>query len=434
MPTESESNAASTAVAESPPTASLTERFKQIRNFTEELCRPLVTEDYVVQSMQDVSPTKWHLSHTCWFFENFILTVEVPSYQSPDPSYAYLFNSYYVQSGERYSRPHRGFLTRPTVEEVYHYRAHVDRHMVELLETASEDVIQRMAPLVELGLNHEQQHQELLLTDIKHVFSMNPMYPVYRESGSSEESAPTQPIEWVEYAGGVQEIGHTGAGFAYDIEGPPHRVFLEPYKLASRLVTNGDYIEFMEAGGYQNPVLWLSDGWAIVEAQGWEAPIYWEKHDGTWCLFTLSGLREVRKNEPASHISYYEADAYARWAGARLPTETEWEAAAQGVEMNGNFVESKVFHPVPLDHAAAETPAQLFGDLWEWTSSHYSAYPGYKPAESAVGEYNGKFMCNQFVLRGGSCATPQSHIRITYRNFFPATARWQFAGIRLVRD
>ena len=406
----------------------LTQRYTEVRQATHELCSPLETEDYVVQSMPDCSPTKWHLAHTTWFFENFILTPNAPDYRPLDARYGYLFNSYYEAVGERHPRPQRGILSRPTVEETYAYRAHVDEAMQRLLEREPDE---RLTDLVTLGLHHEQQHQELILTDLKHMLSFNALHPVY----AAREIAATRgvpPLGWVDFPGGVEWVGYAGDDFAFDNESPRHRQYLEPFRLGTRLVTNGEYLEFMRDGGYGRPELWLSAGWAAIHEQGWPAPLYWQERDGGWCNFTLTGFRPVADDEPVCHVSYFEADAYARWAGARLPTEAEWEVASQAVPSGGNFVESGAFHP----RAGGNNPGlqQLFGDVWEWTQSDYAPYPGFKTAEGAVGEYNGKFMCNQYVLRGGSCATPLSHIRSTYRNFFPTDARWQFSGIRLARD
>jgi ergothioneine biosynthesis protein EgtB len=399
-------------------------RYAAVRDFSAWLCEPLATEDYVVQSMPDVSPTKWHLAHTSWFFETFVLRPHLPGYRELDPAYAFLFNSYYVQAGERHCRAQRGYISRPTVAEVFAYRRHVDQAMQVLLE----DPPAAVEPLVEMGLHHEQQHQELMLTDIKHVFSVNPLRPVYREAALSP-GAP-QPLEWMTLDGGLCEIGHRGGAFAYDNEGPRHRVWLEPFQLASRLVTCGEYLEFMEDGGYSRADLWLSMGWATAQEQGWTEPFYWERRDGQLWLFTLAGMRPVDPAEPVCHLSYFEADAFARWAGARLPTEAEWEVAAAAAGVSGNFVEQGALHPQPAGGPGLQ---QLFGDVWEWTSSQYTPYPGYTPPPGALGEYNGKFMCNQFVLRGGSCATSASHIRASYRNFFPPDATWQFSGLRLAR-
>lgn len=439
-------------------------RYSSVRRFTEALCEGLEIEDYVVQSMEDVSPTKWHLAHTSWFFETFILRPYLADYRSIDEKYAYLFNSYYMQAGERHCRAQRGYISRPTVTEVFDFRAHVDLAIEKLLSKASVDELRMLEPLFEIGLNHEQQHQELMLTDIKHVFSVNPLRPAYRVQVMPEGIPDSAPMRWLDFDGGVTWIGHDGVGFAYDNEGPRHQVFIQPFALANRLVTNGEFLEFMEDGGYQRPELWLSLGWAMVDAQKWSEPFYWERRDGEWWHFTLGGMRRVDPTEPVGHVSFFEADAYARWAGARLPTEAEWEFAAGMADLTGNFVDRGVLHPQPAaDRAVAETapprqdpgtsrsdgrlpegaskevrrPAallQLYGDLWEWTRSQYEPYPGYRPVEGALGEYNGKFMCNQFVLRGGSCVTSADHIRPTYRNFFPPDATWQFTGIRMARD
>lgn len=416
------------------PNSPLIDNYRTVREFTEALCKPLCTEDYVIQSMPDVSPTKWHLAHTSWFFETFVLSKVNPHYKSPHPQYSYLFNSYYVQVGERHVRSERGLLSRPTVEEVYYYRHHVDRNMLEFLGEADKAEIKEIAPVIETGLHHEQQHQELIVTDIKHVFSINPLRLVYVGRDSPEVSSVPR-MNWVSFSGGVHLIGHEGDGFAFDNELPRHREFLEPFQLASRLVTNGEYLLFMGDDGYGRPELWLSDGWHMVETNGWCAPQYWEKRDESWWNFTLSGVREVDPNEPVCHVSYYEADAYARWVGARLPSESEWEIAASNVQIEGNFVEGGRYHPIALDDKKSNgTLRQMHGDVWEWTRSPYVPYPGYRTLPGALGEYNGKFMSNQMVLRGGSCATPKSHIRKTYRNFFPPSARWQFMGIRLAKD
>ncbi len=415
---------------------SLVEQYKRIRHFSEYLCEPLVAEDYVVQSMPDVSPTKWHLAHVTWFWETFLLATTLPDYASLHPQYAYLFNSYYNSLGQRHSRPKRGLISRPTVKETYQYRAYVDEHVLELLEKLDERQLQEIAPLFVLGLNHEQQHQELLLTDIKHVLSCNPLYPVYKNTQVSplSDTVSLPSLEWITFPEGIYGIGYEGENFAFDNERPRHRQFVQSFQLASRLVTNGEYLTFIEDGGYKNPLLWLSEGWATVQQEQWRAPLYWEKRDDRWYSMTLQGLREVALAEPVCHVSYFEADAYARWADARLPTEGEWEIAAQDLPVEGNFVENDLFQPTPLQSAADGTLKQMYGDVWEWTQSSYSPYPGFKPAPGAVGEYNGKFMCNQYVLRGGSCATALSHIRRTYRNFFPSSAQWQFMGIRLAKE
>jgi len=404
-----------------------------VRSRTEVLCAPLALEDYVVQSMPDVSPTKWHLAHTTWFFETFVLVPHAAGYRVANPDYAFLFNSYYVQAGARHARASRGYISRPTVDNVFGYREYVDSAMAELLTQAGDADLAALQPLVEIGLNHEQQHQELMLTDIKHVLSVNPLRPAYRAATHDAPERVATPARWVAHDGGLQWIGHAGPGFAYDNESPRHRVWLEPFALASRAVTNAEYQEFIADGGYDRAELWLSLGWAEVEAQRWRAPFYWEQRGGEWWMFTLAGLRRVAPDEPVCHVSYFEADAYARWAGCRLPTEAEWEHAAVSQAIAGNFVESERYHPVAAGDAG-EGPQQIYGDVWEWTQSSYAPYPGFRTAAGALGEYNGKFMCNQYVLRGGSCATPVSHIRPTYRNFFPPGATWQFSGIRLARD
>ena len=414
----------------------LATRYQQVRRFSENLCQPLTIEDYVIQSMPDVSPTKWHLAHTSWFFETFVLAPLTPGYRSPHPQYSYLFNSYYVGAGERHCRPQRGLLSRPTVEEVYRYRAHVDEHMLTLLERLDASQLTEMFPIVKLGLHHEQQHQELLLTDIKHVFSVNPLRPAYAAQPQPQGNSGRAPaLQWRAYPEGLYWLGHTGTSFIFDNEAPQHRVFLEAFQLATRLVTVGEYLAFMTDGGYTRPELWLSEGWQTVQTHAWQAPLYWEQHNGHWWLMTLTGPRQIDENEPVCHVSYYEADAYARWAGARLPTEAEWEIAAAEAPMDGNFVERHTWHPTPWTGPDSSSPlTQMFGDVWEWTQSPYAPYPGYRPVAGTLGEYNGKFMCNQFVLRGGSCATSITHIRPTYRNFFPAHARWQFMGLRLAKD
>lgn len=412
------------------PTLDLASRYRAVRQRTEHLCATLQKEDYVVQTMEDVSPTKWHLAHTTWFFETFLLRAHAASYREFHPRYAYLFNSYYVQAGERHCRDKRGYLSRPTVSEVFAYRAYVDEHMVRLIEHSDEPARAVLAPLVEVGLNHEQQHQELLLTDIKHVLSVNPLRPVFREIEGRPEH-PIPPLVWHAFDEGLYEIGHDGEGFAFDNEGPRHRVYVQPFELASRLVTCGEYLDFIRDGGYERPELWLSMGWATVRERGWREPFYWEPDgQGGYVHFTLTGERPVDPDEPACHLSYFEADAFARWAGARLPTEAEWEVAAQTASLGGSYVDAGWMHPV---RASGEGIVQLFGEVWQWTRSQYEPYPGYAPVEGALGEYNGKFMCNQFVLRGASCATSRSHARHTYRNFFPPDACWQFTGLRLAR-
>ena len=411
----------------------LADRYPAVRSFTTALASPLAPEDQLVQSMPDASPTKWHLAHTTWFFETMVLAPFTPAYRPVDPRYAYLFNSYYEVLGARQPRPRRGAITRPTLDEVHEYRTRVDASMAALLGgEAVGDAGLRFR--TELGLQHEQQHQELVLTDAHHGLWTNPVRPPYRSEGAPATPGPAAPLRWLEHPGGLVEIGHEGDGFAFDNESPRHRVHLEPFALASRPVTAGEYRAFIDDGGYRRPDLWLSDGWACMAAEGWEAPLYWERRDGGFFEFTLSGPRPVEDGAPVGHLSYYEADAFARWAGARLPTEAEWEVWAAGVPVEGNFAESGLLCPAPAPAGGAgDGPSQMFGDVWEWTASAYLPYPRFRPFPGELGEYNGKFMCNQMVLRGGSCLTPRSHIRATYRNFFPAAARWQMSGVRLAR-
>ena len=409
---------------------SLHSRYQQIRETTLELTRPFSVEDQMLQSMPDASPAKWHLAHTTWFFETFILSAQVSGYRPFDPRYKRLFNSYYKQLGSHPLRGSRGLMSRPSLEEVHAYRAWVDDALLHYLEGADGD--EQSAGLIELGLNHEQQHQELILTDLKHGLWSMPLGPEGVSRPRAVNSSP--PLEWFGFDGGVHTIGYGGEAFAFDNEGPRHQVLLQPFRLASRLVTNDEYLEFMRDDGYLRPELWLSDGWDCVCAQAWNSPLYWERADGggPWLEFLFSGRQEVDRAAPVCHVSYYEADAYARWRNARLPREEEWEVAAAQLPSSttGTFLEDRVVHPRPAPGSGLQ---QMFGDVWEWTSSPYVAYPGFQPAPGVIGEYNGKFMCNQFVLRGGSCATPASHIRASYRNFFPPHARWQFMGIRLAK-
>jgi ergothioneine biosynthesis protein EgtB len=408
----------------------LAPRYRAIRAATEALAAPLSAEDCALQSMPDASPVKWHLAHTSWFFETFLLSECLPGSRAVDPLYRMLFNSYYNAVGARHPRPLRGLISRPGLAQVLAYRKHVDMHLALLLELQPAEPL---GQLIELGLQHEQQHQELILTDLKHLFSHNPLRPVYRAAAAPARREALQ-LRWQDYPGGIHHLGHDGEGFCFDNERPQHRVLVEAFELASRPVSNGDYLAFIADDAYSRPELWLSDAWDVVGTQGWRAPLYWEECDGEWLQFTLAGLRPVDPAEPVTHVSYYEANAYAQWAGYRLPTEAEWEIAAASLPIDGNFAESGRLHPLPPPSANGSAPQQMFGDVWEWTQSAYSPYPGYRPAAGAVGEYNGKFMVNQYVLRGGSCATPQAHMRATYRNFFPPTARWQFSGIRLARD
>ena len=402
----------------------LWDQYHEIRSTTLRITQPFSAEDLMLQSMPDASPAKWHLAHTTWFFETFILSAYVPQYKPFDPRFKQLFNSYYKQLGSHPYRGARGLMSRPSLHEIHTYREHVDAAMLRYLENADENT----ASLVEIGLNHEQQHQELILTDMKHALWSMPLHPGRINQPRAITSAV--PMQWLAFDGGIYKIGHHGAGFAFDNEGPRHEVLLLPFRIASRLVTNAEYLEFMNDGGYRRPELWLSDGWDTVCAQAWKSPLYWEENNGDWLEFTFAGSRELDSAAPVCHISFYEADAYARWSGSRLPCEEEWEIAAARAPSAGTLLESGRLHPQP---ASGEGLQQMFGEVWEWTSSPYIAYPGFAPAEGAIGEYNGKFMCNQFVLRGGSCATPSTHIRATYRNFFPPHARWQFMGIRLAQ-
>jgi ergothioneine biosynthesis protein EgtB len=409
------------------------ESFEAVRRETEALAANLTPEDQAIQSMPDVSPTKWHLAHTTWFFETFILGRLDRGYPAFDPAFAYLFNSYYEAVGPRHPRPERGLLSRPSVDIVGAYRDHVGAALSRFVERAPEAAWREAAPLIELGLHHEQQHQELILMDIKHVFSVNPLSPAY-QAPRPQAVAPPGALAWIEFPGGLREIGHDGAGFAFDNETPRHKVWLDPFRLASRPVSCGDYLAFIEDGGYRRPEFWLSDGWATVCREGWDAPLYWRRDDGEWSIFTLCGRRRLDPDEPVCHVSFYEADAFAKWAGKRLPTEAEWETAAEGVPLSGNFADRRQLHPCVDTASAGGRLRQMFGDVWEWTASPYTPYPRFRAAAGAVGEYNGKFMSSQMVLRGGAAVTPANHIRATYRNFFPPAARWAFAGLRLAED
>ncbi len=412
--------------------------FLAVRNKSEELCRPLATEDYVVQPIDDVSPPKWHIGHTSWFFERVILQEHVPDFEVHHPQYPYIFNSYYESLGERVMRNLRGTLSRPTVDEVMTYRKKVTEQMLDLIDNSPDTKWDQLEYLIRIGMNHEQQHQELFLMDIKYIYAANPLKPSY--SGNSHSKAPDAPsMKFIEFKGGMNQVGaENGNGFAYDNEFPRHKVFIRDFKLADRLVTCGEYLDFMNDGGYENHMHWLSDGWAVVEAEGWKHPLHWFKEDDEWKVMTLSGPKQLDPNEPVSHVSFYEAAAYARWAHKRLPTEDEWEIASEkqnGPETHGRFMDDNTFHPLPDKYNGNGDKLQsLMGDLWEWTNSSYLPYPGYHQTRDALGEYNGKFMSNQMVMRGGCCATPKNHIRNTYRNFFQPDKRWQFSGIRLAED
>lgn len=449
--------------------SSLPLRYRHIRGDSEELCKPLEIEDYGIQTMPEVSPPKWHIAHTSWFFETLLLKPFVQNYQAFNPIFAHLFNSYYDTLGSYHPRPERGLLSRPTVDEVYAYRAYIDEQMAQLLAQIDHPQWHEIAMRTELGLNHEQQHQELMLTDIKNIFAYNPLQPAYRElplpaesksaesksAGSmSAELMSTIPLstkqapqlELIEFEGGIKSIGHKGEGFAFDNEQPRHQVYLNDFRLASRLVTNGEYIEFMNSGSYQQPEYWLSDAWKIILQQHWQAPLYWQQIDNEWWQMTLAGLRKVDMQAPVCHVSYYEASAYALWAGKRLPSEAEWEVAAFNLEVEGNLREKGFLQPAPAHPASLPSTSkntsknnqqsllQMYGDVWEWTQSPYMPYPGYQPPEGSLAEYNGKFMSSQMVLRGGSCVTPSNHIRPQYRNFFYPHERWQFSGLRLAEN
>lgn len=414
------------AAQQLPAAATVTTRFRHVRQRTLELCAGLSAEDLMLQSMPDASPGKWHLAHTSWFFEQFVLGRN-PAYRPRDPAWNYLFNSYYESVGPMHARPQRGLLSRPSLDEVHGYRHYIDDAISDLLSRPGDS---ELAALVELGLQHEQQHQELLLTDIKHALWCNPLQPAYRASFGSTTVANTVPLRFIEGREGIVEVGHRGEGFAFDNETPRHRNLLHPHALANRLVTNAEYLAFVREGGYREPGLWLSDGWVTVQREGWQHPLYWQ--DDLASEFTFAGVRALDPHEPVCHLSYYEAEAFARWAGARLPTEAEWESAAQGVAIGGNLQDEQRFQPRAAGAGAGLL--QLYGDVWEWTASPYTSYPAFRPLPGSLGEYNGKFMCGQWVLRGGSCVTPRDHIRATYRNFFPPHARWQFAGLRLGQD
>lgn len=410
----------------------LIERFRKVRVRTESLCAPLAIEDYCIQAMPDVSPPKWHLAHVTWFFEMFILVPYVKQYRMLREEYAHLFNSYYETAGSFFPRPQRGMLSRPTVDEVYRYRAHVDAALLDLLANPPEQHAADIRQRVRLGLEHEIQHQELLLMDTCYNFSLNPLHPVYRQI-ELPPVAPATPaaMGWQDFSAGIVEIGHGGDAFAYDNERPRHKTYVQDFRLGTRLVSNAEYLTFVDDGGYARVELWLSDAWGTLKEQGWQGPLYWFREGNEWMHFDLSGAHELRMDEPVSHLSYYEADAYARWAGKRLPTEAEWEHAASAQSIAGNFLDEGLLVPRP---ARENGLTQLYGDLWEWTQSAYLPYPGFKPLPGTLGEYNGKFMCDQMVLRGGCCVTAQDHVRASYRNFFRAADRWMFSGLRLAED
>ena len=410
-------------LAASPADTAPETRYAAVRALTVELCRGLGPEDMTLQSTPDASPAKWHLAHTTWFFETFLLGPHLAGYEAFDPDFAYLFNSYYESVGPRHPRPARGMLSRPTLPEVMAYREHVDAHMRRLLETRGGDPV--LAPLLTLGLNHEQQHQELLLMDLKHLLSLNPLQPAWRALPRLPASR-ARDLKYIPRPAGQVSIGHSGTGFAFDNETPRHPELVPAHSMADRLVSNGEFRDFVHAGGYRDASLWMSDGWAVVQKEGWNGPLYWGE-DMT-SEFTLGGRREIVDAAPVCHISWYEADAFARWAGARLPTEAEWEGFATAQPSTGNFLDQGFVQPAPA------AGSQVFGDVWEWTGSAYLPYPGYKPLRGALGEYNGKFMINQMVLKGGACVTPADHLRASYRNFFYPHQRWQFAGLRLAKD
>ncbi|MEO7073207.1 MAG: ergothioneine biosynthesis protein EgtB [Rhodanobacter sp.] len=411
--------------ASTPLDETVSARFGRVRRRTLALCESLSAEDLQVQSMPDASPGKWQLAHTTWFFETFVLAHD-PGWVASDPAWRVLFNSYYQSVGPMHARPQRGVLSRPALADVLAWRERVDAAVIALLARSDDP---QLAALVAMGVEHEQQHQELLLTDIKHAFWCNPLRPAYRAALARSDAA-VMPLQFIAGSEGIVELGHAGTGFAFDNETPRHHALLQPHALANRLVTNGEYLDFVRDGGYRKSALWLSDAWTLVQSEGWQHPLYWE--DDLSAEFTLAGMRQIDGAEPVCHLSYYEAEAFARWAGARLPTEAEWETAAASVAIDGNFQDTGRLHPQAA--AGDRGLLQMFGDVWEWTASPYVSYPGFRPLPGALGEYNGKFMCGQWVLRGGSCVTPRDHIRASYRNFFPPHARWQFAGLRLGRD
>lgn len=428
------------AAARCPDPSDLGRLFREVRKLTREIVQGLQPEDCVLQSMPDASPVRWHLAHTTWFFETFVLKRAVIDYRPVNPHYEFLFNSYYDSLGAQFPRPQRGLLSRPTVAEVWHYRDAIEQRISSWLETEiAPQLWETYGPILQIGIQHEQQHQELILTDIKHAFSLNPLQPSITASVPSASSSTSlasssfsKEASWWQFPGGLQWLGYDGKAFAYDNESPRHQTFLQPFAIAKELTTNGQYLEFIEAGGYKRSEYWLSLGWSTCQAEQWQTPLYWYRHNDQWWHYTLHGPQPIDLAAPVSHISFFEADAYARWANCRLPSEAEWELLATQLwddsQAHGSYAEGGVWQPT-----AAATRC-LFGVLWQWTESPYRGYPGYRPPQGAIGEYNGKFMCNQFVLRGGSIATPRSHLRPTYRNFFPPAARWQFSGLRLAKE
>ncbi len=414
-------------------TEAIARKYTSVRAQTSRLCNPLVTEDYVVQTDYVVSPPKWHLGHTAWLFENFILQRFLKGYTVFNERYHYVFNSYYLSAGKLFDKNVRGSVSRPTVEEVYQYRMYVDEHILNLIASLRPENQEEVIALIELGLHHEQQHQELMMYDIKHIFYHNPLQPIYQADPSIDGAMLEAPaLTWAEWDSSLDTYGWQGHSFAYDNEGPSHKYYVPAFRLANRPVLNEEWLEFIEAGGYNDPRYWLDNGWKLKTAEGWEAPLYWEQTDGNWMLYTLSGLKPMPAAAPVCHISYYEADAFARWKGCRLPTEYEWEKAAKGRSIDGNFMEQGVYQPTSV--TGEERLDKLYGDVWEWTGSAYLPYPGFRFINDGLGEYNGKFMNNQMVLRGGSCMTPISHIRPTYRNFYGPEHRWQMSGLRLADD
>lgn len=410
--------------------ASLAQRLAQTRRLSLELAEPLSPEDMTVQPMDDASPTKWHLAHVTWFFEQFVLKQHLAGYEPFDEAFNYCFNSYYESQGSRQPRARRGVLTRPSSGRVLAYRAHVDEALARL---GADGFSPEVARLIEVGINHEQQHQELLLTDILALFAANPLRPAYRARRPRAAAAVPDAVRWIDFPGGIRQAGHDGNGYAWDNEAPRHDTLVHPFRLADRLVTNGEWLEFVADGGYRTAALWLADGWSTVNREGWCAPLYWEERDGQWHGMSLEGLQSIDRAAPVAHVSYYEADAFARWAGKRLPTEFEWEIAAQDVPVTHMAFATRAFRPLAAEAAGGQLQ-QMYGDVWQWTQSAYLPYPGYRPPAGALGEYNGKFMVSQQVLRGSSCATPEGHSRPTYRNFFYPHQRWQFVGLRLATE